>query len=94
MLGHKICLYGEIWLISPRLSLLPLLISSTALDSSFYVSLKMKFVLACSFISDSQTPSENISCIVITYLLLFKAICVFREAKIAQKQCSIILLNI
>ena len=26
MMGHKICLYGEIWLIIPKLSLLPFLI--------------------------------------------------------------------
>ena len=25
MMGHKICFYGEIWLIFPKLSLLPLL---------------------------------------------------------------------
>ena len=30
MMGHKICFYGEIWLIFPKLSLLPLLIRSTA----------------------------------------------------------------
>ena len=29
MQGHKICFYGEIWLIIPKLSLLPLLIWST-----------------------------------------------------------------
>ena len=29
MRGHKICFYGEIWLIIPKLSLLPLLIWST-----------------------------------------------------------------
>ena len=29
MMGHKICFYGEIWLIIPKLSLLPLLIWST-----------------------------------------------------------------
>ena len=29
MMGHKICIYGEIWLITPKLSLLPLLIWST-----------------------------------------------------------------
>ena len=29
MMGHKICLNGEIWLIIPKLSLLPLLIWST-----------------------------------------------------------------
>ena len=28
MMGHKICFYGEIWLIIPKLSLLPLLIWS------------------------------------------------------------------
>ena len=25
MVGHKICFYGEIWLVIPKLSLLPLL---------------------------------------------------------------------
>ena len=29
MMGHKICLNGEIWLIIPKLSLLPFLIWST-----------------------------------------------------------------
>ena len=29
MMGHKICFYGEIWLIISKLSLLPLLIWST-----------------------------------------------------------------
>ena len=29
MMGHKICLCGKIWLIIPKLSLLPLLIWST-----------------------------------------------------------------
>ena len=29
MVGHKICFYGEMWLIIPKLSLLPLLIWST-----------------------------------------------------------------
>ena len=29
MMGHKICFYGEIWIIIPKLSLLPLLILST-----------------------------------------------------------------
>ena len=29
MMGHKICFYGEIWRIIPKLSLLPLLIWST-----------------------------------------------------------------
>ena len=29
MMGHKICFYGEIWLIIPKLSLLLLLIWST-----------------------------------------------------------------
>ena len=32
MMGHKICFYGEIWLIIPKLSLLPLLICSTELN--------------------------------------------------------------
>ena len=31
MMGHKICFYGEIWLIIPKLSLLPLLMWSTAI---------------------------------------------------------------
>ena len=30
MMGHKICFYGEIWLIIPKLSLLPLLMGNTA----------------------------------------------------------------
>ena len=30
MMGHKICFYGEMWLIAPKFSLLPLLIWSTA----------------------------------------------------------------
>ena len=30
MMGHKICFYGEMWLIIPKLSLLLLLIWSTA----------------------------------------------------------------
>ena len=29
MMGHKICFYGEIWLVIPKLSLLSLLIWST-----------------------------------------------------------------
>ena len=29
MMGHKICFYGEMWLIIPKLSLMPLLIWST-----------------------------------------------------------------
>ena len=29
MMGHKICFYGKIWLIIPKLSLLPLFICST-----------------------------------------------------------------
>ena len=33
MVGHKICSNGEIWLIIPKLSLLPLLIWSTAKGS-------------------------------------------------------------
>ena len=31
MMGHKICFKGEIWLIIPKLSLLPLLIWTTDL---------------------------------------------------------------
>ena len=34
-MGHKKCLLGEIWLIIPKLSLLPLLIWSTALLQYF-----------------------------------------------------------
>ena len=30
MMGHKICFYGKMWIIIPKLSLLPLLIWSTA----------------------------------------------------------------
>ena len=33
MMGHKICFYGEIWIIIPKLSLLPLLIWSTGKSS-------------------------------------------------------------
>ena len=33
MMGHKICFYEEIWIIIPTLSLLLLLIWSTAKDS-------------------------------------------------------------
>ena len=32
MMGHKVCFYGEIWQIIPKLSLLPLLIWSTVQD--------------------------------------------------------------
>ena len=35
MMGHKICLYQEKWLIIPKLSLLPLLIWSTESTFSF-----------------------------------------------------------
>ena len=34
MMGHKICFYGEIWLIIPKLSLLPLLICSTVFSDN------------------------------------------------------------
>ena len=37
MMGHKICFYGKIWLIIPKLSLLPLLIWSTAYTFQYYV---------------------------------------------------------
>ena len=32
MMGHKICFYGEIWLIIPKLSLLPLLVWSSVMS--------------------------------------------------------------
>ena len=38
MMGHKICFYGEIWPIIPKLFLLPLLILSTVLHLSLSVS--------------------------------------------------------
>ena len=34
MMGHKICFYGKIWIIIPKSSLLPLIIWSTANNSS------------------------------------------------------------
>ena len=34
MMGHKICFYGEIWLIIPKLSVLPFLIWTTAADDT------------------------------------------------------------
>ena len=34
MMGHKICFYGEIWLIIPKSSLLPLLMWSTDIQLS------------------------------------------------------------
>ena len=34
MIGHKICFYGEIQIINPKLSCLPLLIWSTALGTT------------------------------------------------------------
>ena len=37
MMGHKIWFYGEIWLIIPKLSLLPLLIWSTDIRCLFYM---------------------------------------------------------
>ena len=36
MMGHKICFYREMWLIIPKLSLLTLLIWSTAFGKSFW----------------------------------------------------------
>ena len=33
MVGHKICFYGEIWLIIPKLSMLPLLIWNSGCDT-------------------------------------------------------------
>ena len=33
MMGHKICFYGDIWLIIPKLSLLPLLLWSSVSDA-------------------------------------------------------------
>ena len=38
MMGHKICFEGEIWIIIPKLSLLPLLIWSTGVNFSHMVS--------------------------------------------------------
>ena len=37
MMGHKICFNGAIWLVIPKLSLLPLLIWSTGVSNYGYV---------------------------------------------------------
>ena len=37
MMGHKICFYEEIWLIIPKLSLLPIFIWSTAKKKAILV---------------------------------------------------------
>ena len=33
MMGHKICFYGEVWIVIPKLSLLPLLIWCTGISA-------------------------------------------------------------
>ena len=47
MVGHKLCFYGEIWLIIPQLSLLPLLIWSTGLKKEFTT--KEAMVFSCYY---------------------------------------------
>ena len=49
MMGHKICFYGGIWLIIPKLSLLPLLIRSQA-----------SVEVSCEFLRDLQTKPYHV----------------------------------
>ena len=55
MVGHKICLNGETWIIITKLSLLPLLIWSTNIDvmnrckGMLYMYLLARMGLACHF---------------------------------------------
>ena len=46
MMFHKICFHGEIWLIIPKLSLLPLLIWST-ISKSVFPHCSLVYALAC-----------------------------------------------
>ena len=49
MMGHKICFYGGIWLIIPKLSRLPLLIQSQA-----------SVEVSCEFLRDLQTKPYHV----------------------------------
>ena len=44
MMGHQICLYGEIWLIIPKISLLPLLINLLQCKSICYILLQVSLL--------------------------------------------------
>ena len=41
MIGHKICVYGEIWIIIPKLSLVPLLVCSATVPKDNYTYLSL-----------------------------------------------------
>ena len=49
MIGHKICFYGEMWLIIPKLSLLPLLIWSTEARELKRAGEFIRIKMVCSF---------------------------------------------
>ena len=51
MMGHKICFYGEIWLIIPKLSLL-LLIWSTATI--------LLYIYECLHLSSLEAPESSV----------------------------------
>ena len=65
MMGHKICFYGEIWLIIPKLSLLLPLIWSTAFSilKEYMVSNSIvKWLFHIQFIKQAISEFHTISC--------------------------------
>ena len=69
MVGHKICFYGEMWLIIPELSLLLLLIwSSVPCHSCFIAIIHLKAVDGMSNSVDSDQFAPSGICTVCTDL--------------------------
>ena len=68
MTGHKICFYGEIWLIIPKFSLLPLLIWSTV-NSYFFKGISSASSIYVSHLYGGQYVIERIAAIVDLTLL-------------------------
>ena len=58
MVGHKICFYGEIWLIIPKLFLLPFLIWSTAIGTAVQRSMQFETEQDAGNPSSAQRPNH------------------------------------
>ena len=69
MMGHKICFRGEIWLIIPKLSLLPLLISSNVYTHKIEINRQTRFKVntnnsigkLCLSLSSGSPMQENLN---------------------------------
>ena len=59
MMGHKICFHEEIWLIIPKLSLLPLLIWSTDLTRVYTVCYSISLQNIIKMKNPPETPETK-----------------------------------